>query len=89
MTSKAYFGAISEPCCINEPKLCHKQLWKVSVVSSSSDSVKHGCGVSHSYGVSLQLIKQVRWSGPLLIICIAFLIVYFFYQSFTSISYQG
>ena len=51
---RKYLGAISDPCCMSDPQLCHKQLCKLQSNSYSSVSSLQGCGLSHSYGESLQ-----------------------------------
>ena len=54
---RTYAGAMSDPCCMTEPQLCQKQLWRDRMLSSSVGSWIQGCGGCHSKGVTLQ------WGG--------------------------
>ena len=52
---------MSEPCCISDPQLCQKQLWRSQSISTSFESSLQGWGFSHSNGVILKHVV-VKWS---------------------------
>ena len=49
-----YLGITSLPCCINEPMVNHILLRTVKLFSNMSGCWRHGWGLFHSYGVTLQ-----------------------------------
>ena len=56
-----YLGQMSEPCCISDPQLCQKQLWRSQSISTSFELSLQGWGFSHSNGVILKHVV-VKWS---------------------------
>ena len=44
---------MSDPCCISVPIANHKELINENWFSRMSESLLHGCGFSHSYGLNL------------------------------------
>ena len=56
----SYLGDKSLPCCIRDPIVNHIEFTREKSFTNTSDSVRQGWGLSHSYGLNLKKSKKSR-----------------------------
>ena len=58
-----YLGQRSEPCCMRDPQLCQKQLWRLAKSDSNSSAGSlQGWGLNHSMGEILEHSRRSMFS---------------------------